>query len=272
MSLKLIHVSEQKPLFVALEKFVLPHEKFCSVLYEKILLKDESVYAIMGDDIQGVFSFSRGHSFVCCIPKWNKEINKMISDFFKNRKVFCIHGEESDVLKVERILKDRYEQKEIRNMFLMEYDGRVYIDGSGPRTFVCGVEDCEKLMPLQTGFCREEVLPAWKEINLPLERMNLDKAVRNNTVYAVGDDSDIYTKANINMFSNKIIQISGVYTRNDLRGKGYASELVNRIALIAEKVGRKATLLVRQENIPAYNAYKKAGFGISGTYKIVYLK
>ena len=74
------------------------------------------------------------------------------------------------------------------------------------------------------------------------------------------------------MFSNKVIQISGVYTQNDFRGKGYATALVNRIALIAEKVGRTATLLVRQENMAAYNAYRKAGFGISGTYRIVYFK
>lgn len=270
MSVKLVHAIGQDQIFPELEKFVLPHEKFCSTLYEKILTKDEGVYAVCDGKILGVFYFSKGHSFVCCIPKWTKEIKSVVSDFIKDKKVFCIHGEESDVLKMEKILKGNYREKDCRNMFLMEYGGQVYIDGSAPKTFVCQMEDCEKLMPLQAGFCVEEVLPPWKQINLPMERMNLDKAVKNNTVYALGDEDSIYTKANINMFSNKVIQISGVYTQNDFRGKGYASALVNRIALIAEKIGRQATLLVRQENMAAYNAYRKAGFGISGTYRIVY--
>ncbi len=272
MSLKLIHAIEQGGIFPELEKFLLPHEKFCSTLYEKVLTQDESVYAVVDEDVQGVFSFSKGHSFVCCIPKWSKEMKKVVSDFMKDKKVFCIHGEESEVLKMERLLKNKYEEKDCRNMFLMEYGGQICIDEDAPKAFVCQMEDCDRLMPLQTGFCVEEVLPPWKEVNLPLERMNLDKAVKNNTVYALGDEDCIYTKANINMFSNKVIQISGVYTQNDFRGKGYATALVNRIALIAEKVGRTATLLVRQENMAAYNAYRKAGFGISGTYRIVYFK
>ena len=86
-------------------------------------------------------------------------MKKVVSDFMKDKKVFCIHGEESEVLKMERLLKNKYEEKDCRNMFLMEYGGQVYIDEDAPKAFVCQMEDCERLMPLQTGFCVEEVLP-----------------------------------------------------------------------------------------------------------------
>lgn len=270
MSLKLIHVKEKKDLFLALEKFVEPYEKFCTTLYEKIILKDENIYAILDNRVYGVFLLSKGDSFICCIPKWTKEIKQIVSNFLEDKKVLCVHGEESEVLKIEKILKQNYERKECRNMFLMEYDGKRFIDDEESKTFVCSLEDSKKLMPLQLGFSKEEVLPVWKDLNPPVEKKNLDKSLINNTVYALGIGNSIYSKANINMFSNNIVQISGVYTNPDFRGKGYAAILVNKIALITEKIGRKATLLVRQENLSAYKAYKKAGFGITGTYRIVY--
>lgn len=256
--------------FSKIEKFIAPHEKFCSALFEKILLHDKDIYILFDEKISGVIYFSEGHSLMCCIPKWNKEIKKALSDFLKDKKVFCIHGEESDVVKLEKIIKGNYEKKESRNMFLMEYEGLVYINKKGLDVFVCTKNDAEKLMPLQAGFAEEEVLPQWRKINLPAERMKLDKAIKNNTVYALGSGDSIYAKANISSYSNEIVQVSGVYTSREYRCKGYASFLVNRIAMIAKKVGCTATLLVRQENLAAYSAYKKAGFVITGTYKIVY--
>ena len=156
-------------------------------------------------------------------------------------------------------------------MFLMEYMDRIYIKPQ-VRVFLCGSGDEEALMPLQSRFIIEEILPAWKEINLPLERMNLAKALKNNLVYGAGTETEIFAKANINLYSSKIIQISGVFTAESHRCKGYASSLVNTVALLAQKVGRKATLLVRQENLNAMAAYRKAGFSISGTYKAVYYR
>lgn len=269
MSLSIVRALDHSEIFPELEKFVIPHEKFCSTLYEKILMRDEGIYALCSNGIQGVFCFSRGHSFVCCIPKWTGEIKKSISSFLSDKEVFCVHGEESDVLKVEKIIDGRCSEKDCRDMFLMEYGGMVFVDVPA-KAFVCDERDTEKLMGLQKGFCEEEVLPSWKKINLPSERMSLDRAVKNNTVYAVGDEREIFTKANISMYSNKVVQISGVYTKTELRGQGYACALVNRIALIAQKVGRQATLLVRQENMSAFHAYRKAGFEITGTYRVVY--
>lgn len=270
--LKIINALEYKEIFPALERFVETYEKFCIALYEKILLKDKDVFVLIDGKILGVFYFAEGNSLICCIPKWTKEIKKVFSDFIKDKKIFCIHGEESQVIKLEKLIKWKYTKKETRNMFLMEYQGLVYIKNADLSPFICKMSDCEKLMPLQTGFSEEEVMPEWKKLNLPAERMKLDKAVKNKTVYALGDEDFIYSKANISLCANKVIQISGVYTKKEFRRKGYASFLVNRIAFVAGKVGCKATLLVRQENLAAYSAYKKAGFGITGTYKIVYYK
>ena len=271
MALTLVQASRQPELFSQLEKFVLPYEKFNVTLYEKILSEDESVYALVGNTTKAVFSYSKGKNFVCCAPRWTQEIQTAIVDFLKDRKVLCVHGEESTVLNLQKILDSRAEQIDERNMFLMEYMGRIYINPQ-VRVFLCGSGDEEALMPLQIRFITEEILPAWKEINLPLERMNLAKALKNNLVYGAGTETEIFAKANINLYSSKIIQISGVFTAESHRCKGYASSLVNTVALLAQKVGRKATLLVRQENLNAMAAYRKAGFSISGTYKAVYYR
>lgn len=271
MSLQLVHALSNPQVFSRLEKFVEPYEKFSVTLYEKIVTKDSAVYAIEGKSIEAVFSFSRGGSFVCCIPKWTGEIKKLISKFLEDKVVSCIHGEESSVLIIEGILRERKIQYESRNMFLMEYNGFSFVQNPAS-VFICSDEDCDKLMPLQTGFSEEEVLPQWKQVNLPLERMNLEHAVKSSSIYAVGDADGIYAKANINRFSKKIVQISGVYTLENFRCKGFASLIVNRIAMVADSIGQKATLIVRQENLAAIKAYMNAGFGICGTYRIVYFQ
>lgn len=269
MSLQLVHAVSNPHIFPMLEKFVEPYEKFSVVLFEKIVTKDSAVYALEGKNIEAVFSFSRGGSFVCCIPRWTKEIKKLVSKFLEDKVVSCVHGEESSVLVVEDILKNRKIQHESRNMFLMEYNGMSFVQHNAS-VFICSEDDCEKLMPLQLGFSREEVLPQWKNVNLPLERMNLEHAIKSSSVYAVGDADGIYAKAGINRFSKKIVQISGVYTLGKFRRKGFASLIVNRIAMVADSIGQTATLIVRQENITAIDAYRSAGFGICGTYRIVY--
>lgn len=271
MSLRLVHAVSDPQIFSLLEKFVETYEKFCVTLYEKIVTKDSGVYAIEGNSIEAVFSFSRGGSFVCCVPKWTKGIKKFISEFLDGKKISCIHGEESSVLLIEGILGKRKIHYESRNMFLMEYNGFSFVQNPAS-VFICSDEDCDKLMPLQAGFSEEEVLPQWKQVNLPLERMNLEHAIKSSSIYAVGDSDGIYAKANINRFSKKIVQISGVYTLEKYRCRGFASLIVNRIAMVADSIGQKATLIVRQENLAAIKAYMNAGFGICGTYRIVYFQ
>lgn len=270
---RIVHAIAQNEIFPDIIKFVLPHEKFNNTLYEKLLTQDDSVYVLFSDSnrIEGVISFSKGNSLVCCIPKWTGDIQESLSIFLENKKVSCIHGEESIVLKIEKLLNGRNLPKDERNLFMMEYDKMVFMDLPA-QAFLCNRNHIDQLMPLQTGFSVEEVLPPWKDINPALERLSLERAIQNDTVYAIGEGDEIFSKANISFYSKKFLQISGVYTRNEFRGNGYATALVNRLAILASKVGLNASLIVRQENLAALMAYKKAGFGITGTYRIVYYK
>ena len=279
--------AEQCPeLFDSAEEFLSDYEKKYCALMERILQKESSVYVILKKDssfgfpqVAGVFSFNRGRSFTACIPDYNSKIKKLLRDFFRTHEVFSIIGESEGVKKIEQIL---YEYKnllpaEIREMFLMEYNGSVpaavELKEQGEKIKRCSGEDAEKLMPLQVNFSCEEVYPFWKkEVNLAAERFALDSTLKKQMVFAVVKNNYPVSRAQTNARTKNYFQIGGVYTLKEYRGRGYACQLVKTIADAAALENKKTVLYVRKENAGALRSYVKAGFNQSAEYRMVYYR
>ena len=277
-------------LFSLARSFVLPHEKYCCSLMQKIIGHERSLYLISRaeaqprlQDIAGVFCFTDGELLLPCLPFRGHQLDAALSAFFAQREVFCISGEKHSVRTIMRVLRARGGQqiKEEKKHFFMEFraaaDGQPPLEkrasgAAGDCTLVrCAAADANGLMPLQLSYKTEEVLPPGVPVNPASERLELDRALRTQTVFALRrPDGSFAAKAQTNAVCAGHVQIGGVFTRTSCRGHGYASFLVHALAENIVRQGKSAVLFVNRRNTAALRAYRNAGFSRAGTYLIVY--
>ena len=128
----------------------------------------------------------------------------------------------------------------------------------------CSEADVNLLLPLQKEYDSVEVLLPGAKLDVPLCRLNLRKILREQFVLGVrADNADsgfFVAKAGTNAIGLNWVQLGGVCTLPEFRGKGLAAFLVNKIALQKLSDGKKTALFVKNKNLPAQKAYKKAGF------------
>ena len=128
----------------------------------------------------------------------------------------------------------------------------------------CSEADVNLLLPLQKEYDSVEVLLPGAKLDVPLCRLNLRKILREQFVLGVrADNADsgfFVAKAGTNAIGLNWVQLGGVCTLPEFRGKGLATFLVNKIALQKLSDGKKTALFVKNKNLPAQKAYKKAGF------------
>ena len=275
-SLRIICAKENDILFDKAKDYLLEKEQTYCTLMNRILKKDKSVYVILEstDKVKGIFSYNSGHSFTAYIKTYTQNIKSLLKKFIKENFIFCITGEESQVLEIEKLIYEakKITAQDIREMHLMEF---LTFDENykPPLTFYrCSINDEEEIFPLQCAYSLQEVIPAWKEQNLALERMNTEKILRNEIVFGVREDNKIVSKVNTNAITENYFQIGGIFTLEDYRGKGYARELVKYFSYYARTQNKKIVLYVRKNNESALKAYLKAGYTIKSNYRIVYYK
>lgn len=76
-----------------------------------------------------------------------------------------------------------------------------------------------------------------------------------------------------NATADDLVQVGGVWTPPEFRGRGYARAAVAASLIDARTAGAtQAVLFTGDENVPAQKAYKALGFGLIGTYMIAFLK
>ncbi len=130
--------------------------------------------------------------------------------------------------------------------------------------------DAERLMELQEGYEREEVMPPGDPFNRNTCLANLARNIAGQIVIFVRSGREIIAKAGTNARGIHWDQLGGVYTHPDWRGKGLATALVAHIARNRMQEGRHVALFVKIRNEPAIRAYEKAGFRPDDTFRIAY--
>lgn len=76
-------------------------------------------------------------------------------------------------------------------------------------------------------------------------------------------------QAIIQVATRRILQIGGVYTTEECRGKGYCKALVSELCSRIYAYGKTPALMVRKNNIPAVKAYQSIGFTYFDDYLVV---
>lgn len=71
----------------------------------------------------------------------------------------------------------------------------------------------------------------------------------------------------------EIVQVGGVWTPPELRGRGYARCVIAAHLRVARRSGAdRAILFTDEENLPAQRAYEALGFSEIGTYGLAFLE
>jgi predicted GNAT family acetyltransferase len=126
----------------------------------------------------------------------------------------------------------------------------------------CSTKDIETLYPLQAAYEVVEVLPPGEDFNPDNCRLNLRHNLGNQ--YIIGaylkKTGQFVAKAGSNALGLNWVQLGGVFTREEFRGQGLATLLVEQIALDMKEINKKVALFVKDSNEFARRAYEKAGF------------
>ena len=137
---------------------------------------------------------------------------------------------------------------------------------------LCSTKDVETLYPLQAAYELVEVLPPGEVFNPDNCRLNL----RHNLgiQYILGacckENGQFVAKAGTNAIGLNWVQLGGVFTKEEFRGKGLATLLVEKISFEMKEQKKKVALFVKDSNEFARRAYEKAGFSPISKFCIYY--
>ncbi len=281
--MKTIKASDNILFFAKAEQFVLPHEKHCCALMQRILGHDESVYIFCEDDaalkIKGVIAFTLGRVLFHCLPEYSRELFEALKQFCSHHNVFCITGMKDGTEFIEQAIYEatRRYVKEQREYYFMEFTGSscqeklsAVPENNRCQLTQCSSSDAEGLLKLHLEYVRVEVLPEGKALNSESEKKALDQILQTQSVYALNQSGSFVAKAQTNALAKNFVQIGGVYTLPEYRRRGFASFLVNHIALNAKAHNKNAVLFVKVKNVCARHSYEKAGFVKTGDFLISY--
>ncbi len=86
------------------------------------------------------------------------------------------------------------------------------------------------------------------------------KLLQENVAFGLYEDGSLVSRALSHVRMPEGWGVSGVFTRQDRRGRGYASSVVSALAEAAFRETDSVMLFVRSDNAAAKSAYQKVGF------------
>ena len=281
--------AREKEDFLRALAFVLPHEKTCCALTRRILDREDGVHLIVHGGgrgqpvVDGVFFFIDDDILLPCLSGIRGCGLKALAAFLENKKLFCISALEDELAKIRGILPRLPNPpgiRESRRYYFMEHRDRDAARHAIERLTgdfriqLAGKEDETALLPLHFAYMREEVLIKGRKLNEEFEKGQLREALGSQVVVTAVSGTEeprFVAKAGTNAIASTVMQLGGVYTVQEERGKGIAAALTAFLAESAAKKGMATVLFVGKKNPAAVAAYRNAGFADSGKeYTIEY--
>ncbi len=142
--------------------------------------------------------------------------------------------------------------------------------GGGLRVIQATAADYERLLPLELGYQREEVVPASFDISDAALGAAFKHELGQDLTFALYDGERPIAKARVSACGLRHCMLGGVYTIPSERKKGRASFLVRQIIARQSLAFNGFCLYAKQENAAALALYKSLGFTPRGEYLLVY--
>lgn len=283
----------------AVIKFLVQHEDFCTQLSSLLRRNISNCYVVYVNDIKpeeiyGIISIKKTILFL--LPFVNSETETALQlDFAASFKKFylenkfdkpvCLNGEKKGITLLLKIFAEmEINPDQINEYSLMKLESKQFLRKL--KTTILSRKDdlqvirCKKDMPeklksqliqLQTEYEIEEVVPDCFEFDEASCRLRFANALRTHYVLALKTpDEKLVAKAGTNATGFKTVQIGGVYTQKEFRGKHCATRLMETLLFRIIKMHRAAVLFVKVENQGANILYNSLGFKKIGSYSIAY--
>jgi ribosomal protein S18 acetylase RimI-like enzyme len=199
-----------------------------------------------------------------------------ISRFLKKNRVHAIQGLYDDVLTLEGIMTGLGIQSADRidyDLMSLDHQPATETLRAGPQGLIVrrpGIRELEAILPLQTAYELEEVLPQGATFNAPACRLNLEHILKGEQVLVAELDGRIIAKVNTSAVSFTRVQIGGVFVHPDYRGKGIARQVCAELTKTLIAAGWGVSLFVKKRNQSAQAVYRSIGFRSIADYRIVY--
>ncbi|GHV11646.1 hypothetical protein FACS189491_03230 [Spirochaetia bacterium] len=199
-------------------------------------------------------------------------LNRLI----RKMPIHAVQGLREDALVLENIMAHLgYHPAESIDYDLMALDQEPAADcfKAGPPGLIIrqpGSKDMAKLLPLQTAYEQEEVLPRGAAFDPSYSRATLEHIFSREHILTAELDGRIIAKVNTSAESFTRRQIGGVYVHPDYRGRDIAVRLCAEMIRSLTSSGRGISLFVKKQNIAARSVYRRIGFEILSDYRISY--
>ena len=287
--------------------FLQPYESECVNLASEILRGGTDCWALYYADqeasqtktLAGLFALRKKRSLFFCLPfakyksafdkKVCSEAQRPLMEFFESNEPFCVNGEAAGAIFLRNILKNKKSpmRPSVTNKyFLMALEGEGTQDqnavaknqeafnaqnsGGGLRVIQATAADYERLLPLELGYQREEVVPDSFDISDAALAAAFKREIEDGLTFALYDGDRPIAKARVSACGLRHCMLGGVYTIPSERKKGRASFLVRQIIARQSLAFNGFCLYAKQENAAALALYKSLGFVPRGEYLLVY--
>jgi len=274
--MKLVQIDEGS--IVSAGHFIAPYEISCVSLADVLLHLEPSikVYALVNESgIRGIFSYSKSGVVLHCFPYIDElqHESEVIRQFFGGRYLFCINGEAAGTGFLENIVCTAGCGRPLQenHYILMVRRQLIPLPEPAYSAVRCTESDIDSLLPLETAYQLEEVIPPGEKLNLSACRAHLLHTLKMHTVFAISHPSTGFlAKAGTNAEGKSCAQIGGVYTIPSERCRGYASAAIVSVLRFLAGQNKDSVLFVKETNTAALALYRSTGFSDYTRYSIAY--
>ncbi|MDR0669906.1 MAG: GNAT family N-acetyltransferase [Treponema sp.] len=196
--------------------------------------------------------------------------------FLKKTNIYALQGLRNDVLSLQGILEELGKQSSDE----IDYDLMALNRGPSAATLLAGPPDIsirepelwemDDILPLQTAYEMEEVLPQGAVFDAAVCRVNLKRILQEEKILVAELGGRFIAKANTSAISFTRAQIGGVFVHPSYRGLGIARRICAELTRILVKSGQGVNLFVKKLNRSAQAAYHSIGFRPVADYRITY--
>lgn len=215
-----------------------------------------------GGELIGIGTFFGRFGSLVINAQGSAALNELVDDFVsRGVKVEWVPAfKRYGIPTVERLRTHAIEPKKVRDETVYILTEKTFSDHSAGETMKATNADLDEIIKLGRAIEGEDME---KEIT-DRER----KQVIIDYEWILRKEGRLISKANIHGVSKNYIQIGGVMTHPDHRGRGYAKQTVSAVCKHWLDQEKEVILFSRNDNVPAMSVYKTLGFQPTDEYII----
>lgn len=287
----------------ALMRFLCRYESLC-VQFSAILKKNISgAYAVYinelcPQDLYGIFCVKKMIFHLLPFVKseqetaLQKDFVDSFVDFYKSEKFknpVCINGTKNGTdLLLKCFEKMNFLPAQVNDYNLLKLEGKEFLlnlkkqSAQSAQIEKFQIIHCKKelsaeekleLLELQKSYEQEEVVPECFDFDEDFCRLRFLNSLRTQFVLALkNEENQFVAKAGTNAMGFKFVQLGGIFTQKEFRGRHYAKILLQVLLFRLLKIRKSVVLFVKKQNVPANKLYNSLSFKKISDYSIAYFR